>query len=533
MRISYNTLKSAAILYASVPIIIFFIGWLNIFSAIIFTALLLICLFFFFKNTSIWDAKFKFLEISVTNIIIIAIIAFLWCFLAGQGGFVHQSSDHPYRNAIFQDLISKPWPVTYYNGESMLTYYIAHWLVPATFGKAVFAISGSTFAGYLTGQIILLLWSSLGCFIVLMLVAMITNTGKKPRVILAALMFVMFGGLDIIGITISRDVSRFHNSMDLETWAEQIPSSFFIRYHSHTSGLFQVYNQVIVSWMLSLCIINEEKIKNMALLGLLMIPFGPIPFVGAVILCLLKASIIIFNKIRKKEYIILLKDIFSTQNIFALLAISPVYLLYYSSSGIVSSLSNSSGNMNFRFSDAIAKAITNHDMPTLKTFAIWYLLAIVLEFLIYAFFISRREKKNPVLIGVTITLMIIPFFQLGNSADFVMRATVPGIVYINIMFIRFVLSEIPDLGKCGKSYSFIKSKPLLVAAIIAYLIGTVAPSTEFRREYIGTLQNKYNPRETYYIHESLESFGGEKRNFMSKYYQESPFYKLLCKKVDK
>lgn len=47
-----------------------------------------------------------------------------------------------------------------------------------------------------------------------------------------------------------------------------------------TTCLFWVFNQTVVPWLMTLCVLNEKSVENYALLGLLALPFGPLPFVG-------------------------------------------------------------------------------------------------------------------------------------------------------------------------------------------------------------------------------------------------------------
>ena len=247
MTLHYKNIKLSAMIYAGIPIIIFMLGWLNIIYGILFSAVFIAGIIFLIKKSKDDDGEIKTLNLSKKKFLIIIAIAFAWCILAGQGGFVHQTSDHTIRNAIFYDLIIKPWPVTYNNGEALLSYYIAHWMVPSVFGKIVFFISGSYFAAYLVGNIALLLWSSFGVALVLLLFSMMANIGKKTYPIIAVICFVFFSGLDIVGSNI---LNGGVFSLHIEWWAT------YFQYSSNSTCLFWVYNQTIVTWLMTLIIIN-------------------------------------------------------------------------------------------------------------------------------------------------------------------------------------------------------------------------------------------------------------------------------------
>ena len=519
MVINYNKIKALAVIYAIIPIIIFFIGWLNIISALIFTVLAAAAVYFCLKNMSEDDGEFKSINLSKKSIIAIGIIAVVWCFFAGQGGFVHQSSDHTIRNAILRDLISQPWPVTYDGGGSMMSYYIAHWMVPAVMGKLMLAITGSAFAAYLTGNIVLLLWSSIGCFIVLTLVAMITNTRKKSRIFIAIAMFIFFSGLDIVGTLMRKNIGSINGSMHLEWWAGPF------QFSSNMTCLYWVYNQTIVPWIILLCLMNERKMKNAALMGILVFPYGPFPFVGIVILCLLKAGVEIYKGIRNKTLPEVFKDILSPQNIIGLIAVAPVYMLYYTSNVMVSSVAGDTG---FRVRADFIEAVTSGDFAKFKNYMFWYIAFVVLEAGLYVAVILKRIKKDPVFIGMSISLLFIPLFQIGMSADFAMRVSIPALVYICIMFIRVVMAEIPDWGEYGSFNNCLRHKKFLAVALIVFIIGAVTPCTEIKREFLGTLTTPYSQMMDYFTNESLQSYG--KSNFVAADYQKSDFYKYFCKK---
>ena len=62
-----------------------------------------------------------------------------WVFLSGIDAFGFQNSDFAARNAIFRDLVARPWPVTYdyrtfpalqatFGDTGALVYYFTFWL---------------------------------------------------------------------------------------------------------------------------------------------------------------------------------------------------------------------------------------------------------------------------------------------------------------------------------------------------------------------------------------------------------------------
>lgn len=520
MKIGYKRLKSAGLIYAGCSAVFFYMGWLNLVFGILFTLLLAGAVFLGIKSSSDDDGYSDSLSVTKKQFIIIALIALIWCILAGQGGFYHQSSDHYIRNAIFRDMIVKPWPVEYSvrGTDYMLSYYIAHWTVPAAAGKALFALSGSKDAAFMCGNIALLIWSFAGVLITLLLFAAMINKGKKSRPVICAVFFILFSGLDVVGTMFTTGFQSMH----LEWWAS------FFQYSSNTTCLFWVYNQSIAAWILTLCIINEKKTKDLALLGLLILPFGPFPFVGALILCLLKGFAMLSERMAKKDVPAFARETFSVQNIMSVVATVPVYMLYYSLNSIVSSDSAGSKPSGFRFHSDLTDAINAGQTGEVISFVVLFLTFILLEFGIWSLIIMKRHKKDPVFIGVNAALCIIPLFQLGYSYDLCMRVSIPLMMYICVSAGKFMAEELPGKGEYPNLDSLVKSKPLFTVAAFVFMLGAAVPATEFARETVHTFTDGPELANARDFFESLEDTGlGE--NFTATGYKDSWFYNVMCR----
>ena len=178
VEVSYCTLKKAAAIFTGIPILIFFLGWLNILAACVCSLLLCGAFFFSFRNMGAEDGERTKMQISRKSLLILWLTAVGWCVLAGQGSLLNQTSDHVIRNQIITDLTLKPWPVTYYEGKNLLCYYIAYWLLPCFLGKLVFLVSGSTYVALQISNIILLIQSSIGVFLTFLLIDLLTASKK-------------------------------------------------------------------------------------------------------------------------------------------------------------------------------------------------------------------------------------------------------------------------------------------------------------------------------------------------------------------
>lgn len=483
MTITYKNLKSIVAIYSALPIVIFFIGWLNIAAGTVFTLLLSGAIFFLIRSGKTDDHEHDQIVISKKQLITLALIAFGWCVLAGQGGFLNQTSDHFIRNAILRDMICEPWPVTYNDDRFMLCYYIAHWMLPSVIGKAVFLMTGTEFAGILAGHISLLIWTWVGTVLTLLLITMVTGNEKKPRPVLSSLIFIFFSGLDAIFTYISGQLSSPH----MEWWAG------YFQYSSNTTCLFWVYNQTVVIWLVTLCIINEKRIRSFAAIGMLAFPYGPFPFVGIVLLCLIKALFIAADAIRQKKLTTFLKDIPSPQNFWGIVAIAPVFILYYTSNSILSENSavitpDGVAQTEFRLHSFLTEAILLQDSAAITDFILKYLLFIFLEIGIFIILIifGNKGKQDKVLLSTMALLIILPLFQIGIANDLCMRVSIPALLYLCVGIIRLVKQELPEKGEISSTEEFLKRKTLLTITAAVLFIGALNPFTEMRRAVTDT-----------------------------------------------
>lgn len=76
------------------------------------------------------------------------------------------------------------------------------------------------------------------------------------------------------------------------------------QYTPNTGLMKWVFNQTIVPWLLTtLFLLHKDDISVYAYIGVLMLPYGPLPFVGIFLIMVLWA----FSKIRKNKIILIFK----------------------------------------------------------------------------------------------------------------------------------------------------------------------------------------------------------------------------------
>ena len=268
-------LTACSVLYVTVPAVIFFWGWLNVYAAVpasLIAAVFALSIFRELHNDSQIINKDNARFWSVTLICMC-----VWVLLSGIGGWGFQNYDFVARNPIYHDLCSYEWPVIYPE-TGALSYYFSFWLVPALVSK-IFSLT-------LSGQnICLYLWTVIGIFLTTY------NLCKHLRRLsfIIPLLLVFFSGLDVIGFLLKTAHSmiygsirmnpelKFHEMLlfgHLEWW----PKIF--SYSSNTCMLFWVFNQSVPLWVITSMFIQLQDSRNHLALPSLAFAYSPWAAIG-------------------------------------------------------------------------------------------------------------------------------------------------------------------------------------------------------------------------------------------------------------
>ena len=119
INIPYPWLFAFSILYLTVPLFIFFLGYLRLAAgiplALIFTGIVI-----FSVSDCLNDPDGRKLsgsehdlKIPLSYLIGFAVTALVLSFVSGVGEYINTIQDHAYRRAILRDLIDYDWPVIY------------------------------------------------------------------------------------------------------------------------------------------------------------------------------------------------------------------------------------------------------------------------------------------------------------------------------------------------------------------------------------------------------------------------------------
>ncbi len=505
LKISFHKI---VYIYMALPVIIFMFTWIRPVIGIPAALLVVVALFFAMRVDG-----FTSVILPKKAVVYAVGIAFVWCFLAGQGGFWYQSDDHWARNAIFRDLIYHPWPVVFEQYDVLLNYYIGYWFVPALFGKLALLISSNTGFSWVIARIALLLWSTFSITLCFLLLAKIFNCTSQKHFLTAVIFFILFSGLDILGIYILNGKAGLH----IERWCPGCQFSCF------STCLFWVFNQAVPAWIATLLLLAHRRIENFAFCGLCIFISSPIPLIG---LFPIYVVIGMQEMIKTKNKTTILREIVSVQNIIACLIIFPICFLYFSDNAAVSKSGVPDQNVqNTTNSIALGADIQTQaaSVPSanLKTKiirkGIHLALFYAFEVGIYLLLLLPHKKGSALFWCLAVEFMILPIIHIGTSQDFCMRASIPPLVVLMTMV----------FDDYYRSYKEKNLKWTLYCIVLAFAILT--PGKEFYRGFYEVYKHKQFANNTVSSIEDKITPVRTRNNFISYDYSSSLFYRYLAK----
>ncbi len=490
--------------YMALPFIIFsfFMKWYFAVPAALITALSV------FLASSDSEAVDK-IEISPSDsgkIIGGCIFIILLVALSGIGGVLWQNQDHSSRNGLFNALVEMPWPpkgVSAKGDAVGLCYYIGFWLPAAVVGKLT---------NLTVGYIFQIIWASLGIGLIWLLIC----SFHKKIVIYPLAIVLFFSGLDSIGyliVTHIFDVTRLQSG----NWASfgQIPPfcshiEWWARYYqfsSHITQLFWVFNQALPVWLSTILLIAEKNNKNLVFIMGLTLLSSTLPFVGLIPIFFWCAFAKRGSGLFERKFTLNIDkplfSLFTVQNVFGGGTTGILSFLYLSGNISSSSAGSASGAAkaasHFSFApfavmlvlmlflyfffykesfirpSALAAVVPIIIISYLfskldQTKSVYYLLFIIFEVLIISILVFPRFGQTSIFYIVLFSLLIIPFFKVGKSIDFCMRASIPAL-FVMSLFASFSLDD------------YLKNKKKALATVLAavLLIGALTPMHEITR----------------------------------------------------
>lgn len=426
-----------AYMFLLFPVLIFFCFWTKLYIGVPVSALAALGLYAVIKSKrqyrDIFGKDYK------KNFLIMALTAFVWTLLSGQGGVLFQNADFNMRNAIFSDLVRYEWPVIFkipqniaeglqqgtslyenalfYAGKEVsIVYYLGFWLPSALLGKAVMLVFGEG-AGLAVANVLLFLWTFSGVFTVLYL---FSRAFKNFSYKIIAV-FIFFSGMDAIfssfyyiiglqGLILPEGRIIPH----LDAWTMQ-------QFTSNTSALFWVFNQAVPLWLFCCILLNEEDIKHIFLPFSCLALNSTLPLVGAL-------PLIIFFIFKKYA------DRLKTQNN----GVRPCFkgiineLLRYINISNISAVPVIAVSYLYLISSPNSEAFSfmGGSPNLLKLLVIAGSLLFEIGILAAILFAANDKENKKLLIFLTALLCVIPFFNMGTRFDFTMRASLPALFFL-------------------------------------------------------------------------------------------------------
>ena len=386
MRITYT--------YLALPFLLFCMGWLRLPIAIPITALVLLILWKLFKQPFPYQLAFRFSRPALY----LLLLAGVWVFLSGVGGYAFQNWDHHWRNAVLHDLINYDWPVVYASPESgpvkLRVYYVGYCLPSARAGKIF---------GWHAANFILFLWTWLG----VLLVSLHLGFKLKTSALKTLLLLILFSGMDALGTLL---VAQGYPTLwppiqHLEIWSGSL------QYSSFTTQLFWVFNQAVPAWICIVLILesNANKQEQAVLTQIspkifiwsLCFFFAPIASIGLLPYLLLEWFKQTDLKFPFKN---LRLDLLFVSGVIILVS----YLFFSSNSA-----AQERGFQSLAAKDLLLFFLIDGGI-------LWLLLAPV-------------KWRDPRWMLTGLLLLGLPFIQFGSGRDFVMRASIAPLIYLMVM----------------------------------------------------------------------------------------------------
>jgi hypothetical protein len=435
---SLDPLDRAAIAYLTLPVVIFLIGWFQLWVALPLLACIAYSLWPVITARRPSGPRFP---VSPLQISIAVTVGCAWCVLGGADHVFFANADWHVRDAVLHDLVASPWPVGYglVDGEeSLLRAPLAFYLPAALVGKS---------AGLLAAHAVMGVWTALGASLFLLQVLSLVSS-RASAAFLTAAVIVFFSGFDIIGNIINtgpRFLANWDIALHLEWWAGSY------QYSSMTTQLFWVPNHALGGWLMIGLMSRMPSDSSLdAMLPILVVAaalWSPLSAVGVV-------PFVAWRLFRRLEH----EGLWSLPDprvwVPALLVGAAVtsYLIL-DPGGIAKGFSVGKGGASDSVSDLLRQAQ-------------FFLLEA--GFIGLAVLLIRRSSD---VVVALVVLALLPLTYLGPANDLVMRGSIPSLAVLAIGACLSLSTEGTDPR--------LRRKKIVLLCLLA--IGAVTPVQEFAR----------------------------------------------------
>jgi hypothetical protein len=356
--------------------------------------------------------------------------------LGGEGRWLYANLDWQVRDAVLNDMVTYPWPFVYDlgQGQELLRAPIGMYLLPALVGKL---------AGTRAADIALLVQNSL--FLAVIFASMSVLFETTVRRLIALLVFLIFSGLNLIGWLLVKVLWQAPSIPDhLDPWGP-------VEFSSHITQAFWVPQHALAGWLCAALFLlwKDRRITVGPFLAAvpLLALWSPLAIMGAMPFAAYAGlAALLRRELRAGDVLLTL----------ALLVIAIPALLYLK---------------------ADAAAVGGRLAPITPLLYILFMLLEVAPYLVAAFTVGARPRfDGPMLLILSITLMVVPLFQIGANDDFAMRASIPPLAILSVV----------TADMLSRAFSTGRSVDLACGClvILTLAIGAATGVMEIRRAFI-------------------------------------------------
>ncbi len=454
-------LHRLAVVYLMLPVGIWLAGWFEWWLGIPAVVLL---------GISLWKALSGPWRVSFRPLGMVLVLAAAgWVLATAAGGVfdVHNPEWYKHR-AIFFDLSRVPWPVylphwtpdlsAYVPTEpgqpgSLLRYYLGYYLVPGMLGR---------WFGLQALNVAVPLWTWGGASLILL---MFTRGFAGWKALAAALVFILFSGMDIVTVLLFEGWEWLTLRVDLAGWPQlwlgrtllerNLHEDIKIMFHSHMYGLMWVPQHFIpgaLSVLLLLQLRQHERflavsgiVTGAALFWSPFVAVGLLPFI----------AVWVFGKG--------IRPFLRWQNLFVALPLA-VLLAAYLSSG--------------------AEEIPSSwlwDIYSWRTIGRLLPVLYLTEFLLLAVLLALLRphlSREPFFLASLATLLLLPLYYLGLHNDLVLRGLIPALILLCVFCAHAILGNGEPSGESKRGSRHFVLSGLIVGALV---IGAVSPVFDLTR----------------------------------------------------
>lgn len=388
--------EQAAIAMIAVPVALFFATW---FQPLLGLPSAAVVIWIAWKlSRSVSPAPLP----SRGAMMLLAIMALLWTWEAGIGGFFQQMPDHNFRNALLHDLIDHSWPVAWNTPQGMvvLDYYLGWSLIPALVGKVL---------GWKAATLAMAAVCGAGVFLVLLIFVRVVGIWRWW----IPLVFVLWSGMDIVGWALRTRFS-FEGLQYIGMWS--YPPLWYL---SNMMNFFCVPHLSIPTWLITFMVAGR-RIGPAGMVGLaaFLFPLAPYQTVG---LAPFVAWGILQGDGRLSER---LRKALTVENlVLPLVVLAMCTPLYLGNAG--------AGRGSGWFYENSPSSISPWGI---------FVVFLVMEVLAVGVAIWVCGQRDRLVLLAMVVLCLIPLRQSGLSNDLALKVSMPGLAILAVFTAKALIS---------------------------------------------------------------------------------------------